>query len=104
MAIFLITLQSSPAFAMEQAIQKHYPNDNLKVGDLAWLVEDKEAITPQSVDNKLLEKVPMLGVPMDNAPSKIHPKDFGPYVISSFSGYWGFHDNAVWQWLQSRGL
>ncbi|MEZ8654811.1 hypothetical protein AB6D60_12575 [Vibrio splendidus] len=104
MAIFLITLQQEPVESMEQAIQKNYPDSNIKVGELAWLVEDKDAITPQSIDHKLLEKIPTLGVPMQDAPTKVEPSELGAYIISSFSGYWGYHDNSIWQWLQSRGL
>ena len=104
MAIFLITLNDEPAEAMEQAIRKHYPESHIQVGDLAWLVEDKDAITPQSIDHKLLEKIPTAGIPMQDAPSKVTPSDLGAYIISSFSGYWGYHDNAIWQWLQARGL
>lgn len=104
MAVFLITLNDEPVDALEQAIKKHYPENHIQVSDLAWLVEDKDAITPQSVDNKLLEKIPTAGVPMHEAPSNINPSTFGAYLISSFSGYWGYHDNAIWQWLQTRGL
>lgn len=95
MAIFLITLQRAPSnttSSMEKAIHKHYPNDYLKVGDLAWVVEDKEAITPQNVDSKLADG------------NNDNVKELGTHIVSSFNGYWGIHENSVWQWLQSRGL
>lgn len=104
MAVFLITLQKAPSSAMEDAIQYSYPESYIKVSELAWLVEDKEAITPQNVDHKLLGRTPSLGVPMSSAPARIQAQDLGAYLISSFSGYWGYHDGSVWQWLQSRGL
>ncbi|EHZ2573867.1 hypothetical protein K5N30_002733 [Vibrio parahaemolyticus] len=104
MAVYLITLQSEPSNAMFQAIQRSYPRDYIQVGQLAWLVEDKEAITPQNVDQRLLGIQPMAGVPVSEAPSHIQPQDLGVYVISSFNGYWGYHNNSLWQWLQARGL
>lgn len=104
MAVFLITLQHGPTKAMEETIRNNYPEDYIQVSELAWLVEDKDAITPQNVDHKLLGRIPTLGVPMASAPTKIQPQELGAYIICSFSGYWGYHDNSVWQWLQSRGL
>lgn len=102
----MITLKSSPQAssmpdsfmtgpAIESAIISAYPHDYIKISDLAWLIEDKNAITPQSVDNKILNANP-------NHPTQ--PSDMGAYLISSFNGYWGYHDNSIWQWLQSRGL
>jgi hypothetical protein len=95
MAVFLITLHSADATettAMEKAIQQYYPGDYIKIGDLAWLVEDKNAITPQDVDTKL------------GGGNSVISNTLGLHLVSSFNGYWGYHDKSLWQWLQSRGL
>lgn len=93
MAVFLITLQSSPSEPMEQAIQEHYGDENsLKVGDLAWLVDDKEAIVPQSVTHRLLD-----GNPDQSSP-------YGSYIVSTFNSYWGYHSGKTWEWLKVRGF
>lgn len=107
MAVFLITLAQGPSSAMEETIQYNYPENNCRVSELAWLIEDKEAITPQNVDNKLLGRTPPPPPgSTSSSPSKrtVNPQDLGAYLIPSFSGYWGYHNNSVWEWLQLRGL
>ena len=29
---------------------------------------------------------------------------FYGYLISAFTGYWGYQESDVWQWLKLRGL
>lgn len=93
MAVFLITLQSEPSDAMAQAIREHYGDDNsLRISDLAWFVDDKEAIVPQSVTHRLL----------DGNPDQSNP--YGPYIVSTVNSYWGYHSNQTWEWLKVRGF
>lgn len=92
MAVFLITLQSHPSMAMEQAIESQYPGAYLKIGDLAWLVDDKTSIIPQSVSEKL-------GGGDQHAANQL-----GTHIVSTFSGYFGYHNSHTWEWLQYRGL
>ncbi|MAD44276.1 MAG: hypothetical protein CMH98_04650 [Oceanospirillaceae bacterium] len=77
---------------IEDAIKSKYPNDHKKVGELAWLVSDSKAITPHDVDMVLLGS--------GQNPVNI----YGPHIVSSFSGYWGYHDKETWEWLNHRGM
>ncbi|ENI4485026.1 hypothetical protein ABXZ88_000825 [Vibrio fluvialis] len=92
MAVFLITLQSSPSQAMEQAIQRHYPDSYLKVSDLAWLIDDRTSIVPQTVSEKLGDGNQSIA------------NQLGNHIVSTFNGYYGYHNSHTWEWLRLRGL
>lgn len=94
MSVFMINISSADnADKMEQLLLTKYGAENfVQISPSAWLFEDKVSVTPQQVCT-VLELI---------EPANVSP--FYGYLVSAFTGYWGFQESDVWQWLRLRGL
>lgn len=94
MSVFLITISlSETSEKMAQLLSSKHGTENfVQLSDTAWLFEDKNSVTPQQAST-FLEL---------NEADNVAP--FYGYLISAFTGYWGYQESDVWQWLKLRGL
>ncbi|QYK07569.1 hypothetical protein [Shewanella mangrovisoli] len=96
MSVFLLTINSAESEASEKMnrllASKYGQGNYIQLSDTAWLFEDKDSVTPQQACSVLDL----------NEPNNVAP--YYGYLVSAFTGYWGFQESDVWQWLKLRGL
>lgn len=93
MSIFIITAGNySERESVSSAISKAFPEQYMQIGDCAWLVDGKEITNAIDISGRL------------GVLEQTHAGDIGTYIVNVFNGYYGYHNNDVWQWLRARGL
>ncbi|EEI4448044.1 hypothetical protein G0S15_001416 [Salmonella enterica] len=86
MVVYSVIADSNPD-TMRQIISEKFANsDYLEVNDGFWLVHSKAA-TPREMSAIL-------------APNN----NIGTFFVMPVTGYYGFHNVSVWDWLKSKGL
>jgi hypothetical protein len=89
MTVFAVTsIGSNPGLG--DKIASVYGTNNYKASDTLWFVAD-DNVTPAQVCEKIGVRSPSL------------PTGFEAVVVFRIQGYFGFANNAVWQWLTIKG-
>jgi hypothetical protein len=84
MAVFAIIPTNGETNLLDQAIEKDFAGESLKLPHGEWFV--RFSGTSQELTDKL----------------KISNKEVGSAVVLAISGYDGYARNNIWEWLESR--
>lgn len=84
MTVFVI-LAPTDRSDLDSAIRSTFPDNFLKITGGQWLVSARN-LTSQEVVTKL----------------EAHGGQKGQIVAFGISGYWGWHDNSIWEWIQTK--
>lgn len=86
MVIYSVIAGSHPDVMRKILKEKFVPSDYLEVNDGFWLV-CSGITTPREMSSVLAP---------DNK--------IGTFFVMPVTGYYGFHNTSVWDWLKSKGL
>ena len=86
MTVYSVVAAADPGI-MDSAIQTHYTAiDYFKIKDGVWLVASP------------------LPTPKDLGVQLVPNNESGTFIITSISGYYGFYNPGLWDWLKAKGL
>lgn len=86
MAIYSVVASSQPELVKTAIKAKFLPHDYLEVSNGFWFVHTGTP-TPREFCAEI-------------APNN----DKGTLIVMPVSGYYGFHNQNIWDWLKSKGL
>ncbi|EAQ6362714.1 hypothetical protein DOH76_12370 [Salmonella enterica subsp. enterica serovar Oranienburg] len=86
MVIYSVIAGSAPDVMRRIIKEKFKSSDYLEVSDGFWLVHSSVS-TPREMSAILSPK-----------------NDIGTFFVMPVTGYYGFHNVSVWDWLKSKGL